>query len=168
MIPSEARGLFSEAFEGDLDEERKRAFDEALMEDEQLDQEYAEFVETFEMVRVLATPESVKAPNLLPRIQERIRRRSGGKYYRDRFPRRAGQPGWMMPVIVSAAVLLVIAIIWFAFQATMIFNEAAMRAQPGAEATADSPASDSPAPEAPNSPAPEAPDSPAPEAPAPR
>ena len=152
MISSEARDLFSQAFEGDLDEERKRAFDEALMEDEQLDQEYAEFVETFEMVRVLATPESVKAPNLLPRIQERIRRRSGGKYYRDRFPRRAGQPGWMMPVIVSTAVLLVIAIVWFAFHAAMVFNDAAMR--PGAETFPDTADPD------PMGPGPEAPDEP--------
>jgi len=120
---SEARDLFSEAFEGELEEERKTAFDEALMDDEELDADYADFVETFQMMRGLAEPESVQAPNLLPRIQERIRRRSGGRYYRDRFAKRVGGPGWTMPVIGAAAILLVLGIAWFAVQATLLLED---------------------------------------------
>lgn len=123
MNASEARDLFSEAFEGDLEEERKAAFDEALMDDEELDADYADFVETFNMMRGLAEPESVKAPNLLPRIQERIRRRSGGRYYRDRFSKRVGASGMSMQLIGVFAVLIVIAAAWFALQATVMLDD---------------------------------------------
>lgn len=123
MSPIEARDLFSEAFEGDLDEERKRAFDAALAEDEGLAAEYADFVDTFRAMGRLAEPESVNPPNLLPRIQERIRRRSGGRYYRDRFAKRAGGPGWAMPVIAAFAVLIVLGIAWFALQTTVLLED---------------------------------------------
>ena len=123
MSPDEARDLFSEAFEGDLDAERKSAFDQLLMEDEELDTEYQGFVETFQMMGRLAEPESVKAPNLLPRIQERIRRRSGGRYYRDRFAKRAGGPGLVMPVIAAFAVLIVLGIALYALQTTVMLED---------------------------------------------
>lgn len=135
MTTDEARDLFSEAFEGDLDEERKTAFDAALREDEALAADYADFVETFRMMRGLAEPESVQAPNLLPRIQERIRRRSGGRYYRDRFSKRAGGPGWAMPVLAAFAVLIVLSIAWFALQTTVLIED---------DATVEAPPTDAP------------------------
>ena len=141
MKASEARDLFSEAFEGDLEEERKAAFDAALKEDEELDADYADFVETFQMMRGLAEPESVQAPNLLPRIQERIRRRSGGKYYRDRFAKRVGGPGWTMPIILIFAVLAVLGIAWFALQTTVLLEEGGGD-DPPAEVTSPDPPSE--------------------------
>lgn len=92
MTADEARDLFSEAFEGDLDEAQQEAFDAALAADEELRLEYEEFVDTFALVSKMGEPESIEVPNLLPKIQDRIRRRSRGRYYRDQFSRRAG-PG---------------------------------------------------------------------------
>ncbi|MEZ4336262.1 MAG: hypothetical protein R3B82_06510 [Sandaracinaceae bacterium] len=125
MNSAEARDLFSEAFEGDLDEERKRAFDAVLAEDDALKAEYDDFVDTFNVLHKLAEPESVQAPNLLPRIQERIRRRSGGRYYRDRFSRRSGGPGWAMPVIAAVAVLLILGVAWFALSTAVLLEDEA-------------------------------------------
>ncbi len=142
MNASEARDLFSEAFEGDLEEERKAAFDAALMEDEELDADYADFVETFQMMRGLADPESVQAPNLLPRIQERIRRRSGGKYYRDRFSKRVGGPGWTMPVIMIVAVLVVLGIAWFALQTTVMLEDGGFGGDEPADTTTPEPSAE--------------------------
>lgn len=123
MNSNEARDLFSEAFEGDLDEERRGAFDQALADDDELSAEYEDFVETFQMMGRLAAPESVQAPNLLPRIQERIRRRSGGRYYRDRFAKRTTGPGFMMPLIAAIAVLVVLGIAWYALQTTVLLED---------------------------------------------
>ncbi len=125
MDSAQARDLFSEAFEGDLDEERKRAFDAVLAEDAALAAEYEDFVDTFKTLGKLAAPEFVQPPNLLPRIQERIRRRSGGRYYRDRFSRRSGGPGWAMPVIAAVAVLLILGVAWFALSTTVLLDDEA-------------------------------------------
>ena len=114
MNSAEARDLFSEAFEGDLDEERKRAFDAVLAEDDALKAEYDDFVDTFNVLHKLAEPESVQAPNLLPRIQERIRRRSGGRYYRDRFSRDVGRGFQMWPLVASCLMLMLLGVAWYA------------------------------------------------------
>ena len=118
MNPDEARELFSEAFEDDLEEERRAAFDALLAEDDEVRSDYEGFVETLEMMGQLGAADAVDAPNLLPRIQERIRRRSRGRYYRDRFSRRTGV-GWTMSVIVAVAVLVILAITWIAIQTTV-------------------------------------------------
>jgi len=136
VSPDQARDLFSEAFEGDLDDERMAAFRALLAEDEDLDAEYQDFVETFESLGQLASPESVQAPNLLPRIQERIRRRSGGRYYRDRFAKRQSGPGFTMPLIAAIAVLVVLGIAFYALQTTVLLED---EAPPTEQAESSSP-----------------------------
>ncbi|MBX3269147.1 MAG: zf-HC2 domain-containing protein [Sandaracinaceae bacterium] len=131
MSPDQARDLFSEALEGDLDEAQKRAFEAALRDDPALAAEYEDFVDTFRIVGRLGEPETVQAPNLLPRIQERIRRRSGGRYYRDRFSRRSGGPGWAMPVVAAVAVILMLGVVWFALSTTILLED-----DPGSRAPA--------------------------------
>ena len=84
MGTEEARDLFSEAFEDDLDEARKKAFQDALASDEELKAEYDDFVETFQLVSRLGDDDAVEAPDLLHGVQERLRKRSRGRYYRDR------------------------------------------------------------------------------------
>lgn len=120
MSPEEARDRFSEAFEGDLDEEAREAFDAALAADEDLEADYRDFVETFQLVGRLGETDE-EPPDLLHGVQERLRRRSRGRYYRDRFAKRAG-PGWMMPVLVAVAALLVLAVAWYVMQTTVVLE----------------------------------------------
>jgi anti-sigma factor RsiW len=124
MTADEARDLFSEAFEGDLDEAQQEAFDAALAADEELRLEYEEFVDTFALVSKMGEPESIEVPNLLPKIQDRIRRRSRGRYYRDQFSRRAG-PGWMMPLVAAVAVLLILGAAVYALQTAVVLETTA-------------------------------------------
>ncbi len=118
MSPDEARDLFSEAFEGDLEPARKEAFDAALAQDGELRHEYDEFVETFRMVSALGADED-EVPDLLHGVQERIRKRSRGRYYRDRFSERAGL-GWVLPLLLAMASVLVLASAWYALQAGIV------------------------------------------------
>lgn len=123
MSSEEAREHFSEAFEGDLEGERQAAFQAALAEDEELAADYEGFVETFQLMGRLGEPEMVQAPNLLPRIQERIRRRSRGRYYRDRFSRRSSSAGWTMSLIASVALILVLGLAWYAMHGVLLEEE---------------------------------------------
>jgi hypothetical protein len=123
MRTDEARDLFSEAFEGDLDPERQKAFQEALAADEELRADYDDFVETFQLVGRMGELDELETPDLLHGVQERLRKRSKGRYYRDRFAKRAG-PGWLMPLASSVAVLLILAVVWYVMQSTVILEAA--------------------------------------------
>lgn len=154
MSPDEARDLFSEAFEGDLEGERHAAFSAALDADMELKAEYDDFVETFQMMGRLGEMEEVEVPNLLPSIQERIRKRSRGRYYRDRFAKRAG-PGWMMPLIASVTVLFLLGVAWYAIHTAVSFEETLQPSPDSDPSSRDSTgepsgSSDSPALEPPN------------------
>lgn len=120
MAPDEARELFSEAFDGELDAEREKAFQDALAADDALKAEYDDFVETLGLVSRFGEEE--EPPDLLHGVQERLRKRSRGRYYRDRFSRRAG-PGWIMPLLVSVGALLLLGVIWYAMHAVVLEAE---------------------------------------------
>lgn len=122
MTPDQARDLFSEAFEGELDAERKVAFDAALAADSELEREYAEFVETFRMMGGLGDADVQEAPDLLAGVQERLRTRSRGRYYRDQFSRAAG-PSWALPLILALACILMLGVTWYALHSTVILEE---------------------------------------------
>lgn len=121
MTSDEARDLFSEALEGDLDEAQQEEFDAALAADEELRVEYDGFVDTFALVSKMGEPEAIEVPNLLPKIQDRIRRRSRGRYYRDQFSRRAG-PSWMLPLVAVVAVILVLGAAVYALQTAVVLE----------------------------------------------
>ena len=121
MSSEQARDLFSEAFEGDLDEARRKAFEEALAADAELKAEYDDFVDTFRLVGRMAEAEDVRPPDLLHGVQERLRKRSRGRYYRDRFSKRAG-PGWMLPLLSSIAVLVLLALAWYVMESTVVLE----------------------------------------------
>jgi anti-sigma factor RsiW len=124
MSPDEARDLFSQAFEGDLDAARREAFDAALASDEELRREYQDFVETFQLVaRMGAAEDDADAPDLVRGVQERIRKRSRGRYYRDRFSQRAGGPGWVLPLLLAIVSVLVIATAWLALESGIVVEE---------------------------------------------
>lgn len=128
MSPDQARDLFSEAFEGELDAERKSEFDAALAGDAELQQEYQEFVETFQIVGKLGGDEDEPAPDLLAGVQERLRKRSKGRYYRDRFSQRSG-PSWVLPLLLAMMSVLVLALAWYALHTSVVLDAEAEAAQ---------------------------------------
>lgn len=92
---------FSEAYEGTLTADEKKSFDDALSRDPGLAERYARF----QAIVAITSREPTEHVDLVNAVQRRIRERSGGRFYRDRFSAYA-RPQWIM----WSAVLLTIAI----------------------------------------------------------
>jgi anti-sigma factor RsiW len=109
----EAREHFSEAVEGELSPDERRAFDAALAGDPALREEFARFEGAVRGAKALG---SVPPPpvDLVPGVQRKLRTRSRGRYYRDRFasrtPRLAHAPLW-----IAAASLLALVGAWLLY-----------------------------------------------------
>lgn len=120
MTSDEARDLFGDAIEGTLDPQKKQAFDAALAADAELREE----LDAYRMVMQGAAslgrePEaesaSEEAPDLLPAVQSKLRTRSRGRFYKDRFSEQAG-PSSALPVLIAILVALLLATAWLAVQ----------------------------------------------------
>jgi anti-sigma factor RsiW len=114
MTTDEAYERFSAAADGELTAEDRAAFDALLRDDEKLRKEYDEYVKLIGETRQLADTD---APDLLGGVQARLRQRSRGRFYRDRFATRSGS-GTLTPILLALGMLLVIAITWLALNFT--------------------------------------------------
>lgn len=116
MTPEEARGLFSDAYDGELDAAAKAALEAALAADPALAEEYAAFGRVLALARgdspLPATPDGT-APDLLPRVQRALRLRSRGRFYPDRFSERRGATR-LTPWLLSAALLVLLGVVFAA------------------------------------------------------
>ncbi len=113
MTSEQARELFSAAHDGELPAAEKQAFDAALVADAQLAQQYTAFRATLGAAqRSLAEPAAPR--DLLPGVQRRLRARSRGRFYADKFAERAGR-GWFNPFTLALATGLLVALAWLAF-----------------------------------------------------
>jgi anti-sigma factor RsiW len=110
MTSEQARELFSAAFEGELDEPRARELEAALDADPGLAREYAQFVATLHLVQ-RAPAADEPAPDLLPGVQRRLRARSRGRFYADRFAERLGL-GSSLPLVLALVMLALLALAW--------------------------------------------------------
>ncbi|HEY6878555.1 MAG TPA: hypothetical protein VI299_11080 [Polyangiales bacterium] len=111
MTRAEARAMFDAAMEGELDGNTRSEFERALAEDEELRAE-------FERHRALfGQPWQSDEPkvDLLSGVQHKLRARSGGRFYRDRFAERRHLRGLNVMVLASALILIAVAL-WFAYQ----------------------------------------------------
>lgn len=112
MTSDEARELFSAAYDGELDEAQKRELDEALAADEELAAEYRDFEQLLREASAIAGDADVEGtPDLLEGVQKRIRVRSRGRFYRDRFASEAKARS-MLPIYLGVAMLFLVAIAW--------------------------------------------------------
>lgn len=110
MTSDEARDLFSAAHEGELKDDERAAFEATLASDEALADEYARFVKLLSATQLVAMRDT-PAPNLLPKVQARIRKRSRGRFYRDRFSER-GTHQTMLPMLAGGVMLLILGALW--------------------------------------------------------
>ncbi len=127
MTGDEARELFSEAYDGALDTEQQAAFDTALADSDAVRQEYEELRELLDIAHGLDADaedpldeaaglaaftkdaDDTHTPDLLRGVQARIRERSGGRFYRDRFAERQRGLGWT-PLILALIMALVLGV----------------------------------------------------------
>jgi|688.fasta_scaffold406188_1 anti-sigma factor RsiW len=119
MTPDAARDRFGDALDGLLSDGERRAFEGALETDTELRQEFEGYRAIVKGVAAAvphvagadgeASPGEA-APSLVPRVQDRIRRRSKGRYFRDRFSSGEARGGGLTALLVTAALLLLVAI----------------------------------------------------------
>jgi anti-sigma factor RsiW len=110
MSPDDARALFSPALDGELDAATHAELQAAFAADPELAAEYAAFARTLELTR-RAADQPRPTPNLLPRVQRRLRAQSRGRFYADRFAERAGG-GMLQPVLLASALFTVLGLLW--------------------------------------------------------
>jgi len=117
MTPEQAEAVFSAAYDQQLDAQTQREFDAALAAEPQLAQKYAAFCETLDAVKGLHPTDDelgAPAPDLLSGVQQRLRDKSAGRFYADRFAERSGW-GARRLIGVLALIALSLALIWAAF-----------------------------------------------------
>ncbi|MCC7538560.1 MAG: hypothetical protein IT379_20215 [Deltaproteobacteria bacterium] len=117
MSPDEARDAFGDAHDGLLDDETRAAFEAALETDEALRAEFARYQE---LCRAAASlDEGGPTPDLLQGVQKKIRERSGGRFFRDRYSERA-RAGTPLPIVLAAAMLVVLLVAWVLLERTVL------------------------------------------------
>jgi hypothetical protein len=112
MNADETRSLFSEAYDGELDEETLRKFDAALISDPALGEEYESFCNILSQTALLGSDE-IQLPeiDLLPAVQRKISERTRGRYFRGtRHSNSSLQPSWILMMLL--VVLCLAAAIW--------------------------------------------------------
>ena len=105
MRAEAARALFERALDGTLDAHTQREFEAALNESDELHEEFIELQVVRRAARDLARKENVPQVDLLAGVQQKLRARSGGKFYRDRFSERRGM-GFTWMLALASLVLL--------------------------------------------------------------
>lgn len=112
MTSDQARERFDEAFEGELSREVEVAFEAALAADPSLRDEWETFVATMREVRGLSLhDEEASAPALAAGVQHKLRVRSRGRFYRDRFAS-VGRRELLVPVLLAVVAVLVVLVAW--------------------------------------------------------
>lgn len=112
MKVEEARALFDAALDDELDPDARAEFELALATDAQLREDYERHRALFAATGALGRVSQV---DLLAGVQHKLRARSGGKFYRDRFAERRGQSAGLSVMIAGASILVLGVLIWFAY-----------------------------------------------------
>jgi anti-sigma factor RsiW len=137
MTRDEARERMTDALDGMLGPDEQAAFDAVLGADPEFRKEFEEFTALIRATaRVAASPspqagagpgtpaagesDAGPSPDLLSGVQRKLHKRSGGRYYRDRFAQQAGS-GLALPVLLAGVTLLLLLVLYAATQwATVI------------------------------------------------
>jgi anti-sigma factor RsiW len=126
MTDDDVRDRFSDAIEGELSAEDKVSFEAALEKSDELREEYESFRTMMRGTAKLAenTEAEVdeKAPEILAKVQDRIHKRSKGRFYRDRFARDGGRRSSTM--LVTILVVLTLAAAALALQNLVVIEDA--------------------------------------------
>ena len=115
MTSDEARDLFPEALDDALDATQRIAFQAALAADAELRSEYLELREVLSETAAIAEADAAVAPtiDLLRGVQTKLRKRSRGRFYRDRFSRDVGRTTHMWPLVAASLMLIVLGTAWY-------------------------------------------------------
>lgn len=132
MTRDEARDLFGDVVEGTLDPSKKEAFEAVLAADAELREELEAYRAVIGSTHRIAERDADLRPSvdLLHGVQTRLRRRSRGRYYRDRFSEAAGLRAGL-PLLVAILVAVLVATAWVATQSMIAIEPAIDREAEG-------------------------------------
>ena len=109
----EARARFDAALDDELSSAERAAFEAALSENEAL---RSEFERHRAVVQAASELGRVSQVDLLAGVQHKLRARSAGRFYRDRFAERSGR-GPLPWLLALATIVVLIVALWFAYDA---------------------------------------------------
>lgn len=109
----QARARFDAARDGELSEDERARFHAALAHDDELREEYEAWRSVLEAAGQLAP--DAQGVDLLSGVQHKLRARSGGRFYRDRFAARRGTSTTLLVVLALSACFVLAVVCWFAF-----------------------------------------------------
>ena len=130
MTSDEARARFDAALDDELSPDARAAFEAALARDAALREELARHRVVLEATRALGR--EVPKVDLLPGVQHKLRARSGGRFYRDRFAEQRGLRGPAVWMLALCALLVVLVALWLAYDAGLFSSLAVSAARGGA------------------------------------
>jgi anti-sigma factor RsiW len=114
LSPERARALFQRALDEELSPTQLAAFERTLAARPELAEELAALRRVMRATAELAN--SAPSVDLLASVQNKLRSRSGGRFYRDRFAERRGIAA-LLPWAVGGSILVVLAtVLWFGFE----------------------------------------------------
>ena len=114
LTAEQARARFDAALDGELDADERARFDAALADDAELRAEYERHRSVLAATKLLG--EQVPSVDLLSSVQHKLRARSGGRFYRDRFSERRTTHGTLWVVMAISAAFVLATLGWFAYQ----------------------------------------------------
>jgi len=113
MTREEARACFDAAVDDELSADERARFEAALAREPELRAEYERHRATIEAARRLF--EDPGAVDLLDGVQRKLRARSGGRFYRDRFAGRRGLRGGVGLLVGISGVVVLLVLAWLAY-----------------------------------------------------
>lgn len=115
LSPDAARALFQRALDDDLSVEERAELDQVLATDAAL---AAELMALREMVAATsALGSATPRVDLLSSVQQKLRTRSGGRFYRDRFAEKQGQKSALTWVLGATFLVLLATVLWLSVRA---------------------------------------------------
>ena len=115
MSADEVRELFVDAIDGELPPAERERFDAALAADAELRAEWDEMRDILSEAGQIGDADLAagEGVDILGGVQSKLRRRSGGRFYRDRFASDVGHLGRMWPLLTAILMLVILGMAWF-------------------------------------------------------
>lgn len=117
MTREQAEARFDDALDGELAAEERASFEAALAADEALREAFERHRAVLRAAARLASEPRI---DLLAGVQQKLRARSGGRFYRDRFAERRKKSASLALVLTLSALFVVAVISWLAYGAGWI------------------------------------------------
>jgi anti-sigma factor RsiW len=110
LSPDAARALFQRALDEDLNAEEHAQLSEALRADAALARELEALREVVRATSALSS--AAPSVDLLSSVQQKLRVRSGGRFYRDRFAEKQGQRTVLSWALGGSLLVLLATVLW--------------------------------------------------------